>query len=600
MRKTLLFFMMLSAKLAFGQVLDDFSDGNFTSSPTWEGSTAAFKVNTAQQLQTFLSANAQTVTLAVPSMLAVNAQWEFFVQLNFDPSTANQAKIYLVADQQDFNAPLNGYFIQIGENGSADSYDLYKQTGTSITKIIDGPAKVRSDVNKLTAHIKVTRSSDGKWELFTDVAGGTNYSLEGSTNDLTHISTDWFGVSCKYTATRSDGFVFDDFNVSELVPDVTPPTLLSAKAIDELTIEAVFSERLEKNSALQVINYALNGLGNPVSIKSTSLINVYQLVYSSALPTGNYTLTVNNVKDLKGNAIATQNKANFVYARPYNLQRGDILISEVLVNPKSGGVDFIEIYNASNQLLDLKNLQLANVDANGLPASIKNVSGSSLLMPAKSYWVLTTNPSIIKSQYHVEFPEQFVQLASLPAYNNDKGTVMLLGSQQVIDRLDYNEAMHLALLRNADGVSLERTSFTRTTNAPGNFKSAAASVGFATPTAPNSQEEDAKITKNNVSLNNKVFSPDGDGFEDQLQIDYQFVNDGNLANINIYSDKGILVRKLERNTSIATSGSFVWDGLNDSGQKSNVGIYVVKFDAFALNGKTESFKQTCVLATKLN
>lgn len=77
MRKTLLFFMMLSAKLAFGQVLDDFSDGNFTSSPAWEGSTAAFKVNTAKQLQTFLSANAQTVTLAVPSMLAVNAQWEF-------------------------------------------------------------------------------------------------------------------------------------------------------------------------------------------------------------------------------------------------------------------------------------------------------------------------------------------------------------------------------------------------------------------------------------------------------------------------------------------------------------------------------------------
>lgn len=600
MRKTLLFFMMLSAKLAFGQVFDDFSDGNFTSNPAWTGQASAFRVNSSNQLQTSLSAAAQTVMLAVPNRLAANARWEFFVQLNFDPSAANQARIYLVADQQDLNGPLNGYFIQIGENGSTDSYDLYRQAGTTVTKIIDGPAKSRAEVNKLLARVKVTRTDEGEWEVYADITGGTNYNLEGKAIDKAFLYGDWFGVSCRYTATRSEGFIFDDFKVDELVPDVSPPTLLSAKALDDKTIEAVFSERLIAGTALTASNYIITKLGSPALVKATALPNVYQLVYASALPTGNYTLTVSGVKDLKGNTIAKDNQANFIFVQPYEFQKGDILISEILVNPKKNGVDFIEIYNASNQLLDLKNLQLANADANGNPASIKNVSPVSLLMPAKTYWVLTTNPDAVQAQYQVSFPAQLVKMTSLPTFNNDKGTVVLLSSLKPIDRLAYREDMHLALLRNADGVSLERVSFARPTDEPGNFKSAAASVGFATPTYRNSQEEDSQLLANRVTLGSKTFSPDGDGFEDQLQIDYRFVNNGQLASVNIYSDKGILVRKLQRNTSIATSGSFAWDGTDDNGQRSKVGIYVVQFDTFALNGKREHFRQACVLAAKLN
>ena len=600
MRKTLLFFMMLSAKLAFGQVLDDFSDGNFSSNPSWNGNTNAFKVNAQKQLQTLLSASAQTVMLSVPSTFAVNAKWEFLVQLNFDPSAANQTRIYLTADQEDLKQPLNGYFIQIGENGNADSYDLYKQNGTKLTRIIDGPAKTRNDVNKLLARIRVTRNDEGKWELYTDITGGTNYGLEGSVTDDAFTNGDWFGISCKYSASRSEGFIFDDFSIDELVPDVTPPSLVSAKALDERTIEAVFSERLSAGSALATGNYAIANIGAPVSVKATALPNVYQLSYAQALSTGNYVLTVGNIKDLKGNSIAANNKAGFIYVKPYDLQKGDILISEVLANPKNGGVDFVEIYNATNQLLDLKDLQLANIDAAGKPANLKNVSSSSLLMPAKSYWVLTTNPNAVKSQYKADFPDQMVAMASLPTFNNTKGTVMLLSAQRTIDSLGYHEGMHMPLLRNADGVSLERVSFVRPSNEPGNFISAAASVGFATPTYRNSQEEDDSPGKNRVSLASKTFSPDGDGFEDQLQIDYRFANNGNLANVSIYTDRGVLVRKLERNTSIATSGSFIWDGMDDAGQKSKVGIYVVKFDIFALNGKREQFRQACVLAAKLN
>ena len=245
-------------------------------------------------------------------------------------------------------------------------------------------------------------------------------------------------------------------------------------------------------------------------------------------------------------------------------------------------------------------MNLANLNTSGSISSIKNISNSSQLIAAKSYWVLTTSADDIKQQYKVENPNQVLKISSLPAYSNDKGTVILLTDQLTIDRFDYHDGMHLQLLKNVKGVSLERVSFLKPTSDIGNFKSAAQSVGFATPTYANSQEQVLNRLENNVTLANKVFSPDGDGHEEQLQIDYQFVNNGKLGSVNIYSDKGLLVRKLQRNTSLATTGSFIWDGLNDAGQKSKVGIYVIKFDAFGLNGETESFKRTCVLATRLN
>ncbi|RZL31239.1 MAG: lamin tail domain-containing protein, partial [Pedobacter sp.] len=364
---------------------------------------------------------------------------------NFDPSSSNQAKIYLIADKQDLSASLNGYFIQIGESGSTDSYDLFKQTGTTVTKIIDGAAKARTDVNLLKARIKVTRSEEGKWELFTDNTGASNFVLEGSATDLTHVNSDWFGVRCDYTATRSAGFIFDDFKITALTPDVKPPILLSAKALDEFNVEVVFSERLQLSSALMANNYAINNSGSPNNVTTTSNPNVYKLTFASALPSGEYKLTVNNLKDLADNPIAGNSAASFFYLKPYVLKKGDILISEILSNPRTGGVDFVEIYNNTNQVLDLKELQLANVDASGIPASIKNVSASSVYMPAKTYWVLTTNPTIVKQHYEAKFPNQFVQMSSLPAFNNDQGSVVLLGSNGVLEQFNYNEKMHIKL-----------------------------------------------------------------------------------------------------------------------------------------------------------
>ncbi|UKT62567.1 lamin tail domain-containing protein [Pedobacter mucosus] len=278
--------------------------------------------------------------------------------------------------------------------------------------------------------------------------------------------------------------------------------------------------------------------------------------------------------------------------------KGDILISEVLFNPKTGGVDFVEIYNNSMHDIDLKDLQLANANTLGEPASIKNISATKLIIAPGSYWVITTNQANIKQHYVAKFPLQFIQLSSLPAYNNDKGSVLLLSNNVVIDRLDYVSKIHHPLIQDEDGISIERVSFTVETNAPGNFKSAAATVGFATPTYKNSQESSG--SEDFFNLSPRTFSPDNDGVDDVLTMNYQVAENSSLATINIYSDKGLLVRKLLKNQTIGTAGNITWDGLNDGGQPAMVGIYVIISDIFSINGKTRRFKNTCVLAGKLN
>lgn len=590
--------MLLSAKLAFGQLSDDFSDGNFTVNPVWSGHASQFIINSARQLQTVLSAVNQNVMLSTPSRLALNVQWEFYIQLNFDPSATNQARIYLLSDQADLNGPLNGYFIQIGESGSSDSYDLYRQTGNTTTRLIDGQAKVRPDANKLMARVRVTRNGAGQWELFTDISGGTAYNLEGTVTDLTHQFTDWFGVQCRYTSTRSNGFIFDDFRISELVPDVTPPGLISARVTDEHTIEAVFSERLETSSAMLASNYSVTNVFNPANILSTPDPNIYHLKYNLPLPSGDYKLTVTGVTDLKGNRIGADNSVSFFYLQPYELKKGDLLISEILFNPKTGGVDFVEIYNATNQVIDLKGLRLANADAGGNPANFKNVSAVSVYMQPKSYWVFTPNAAIVKQHYVSKNPDHFVQM-SMPAYNNDKGTVFLMDATKELENVAYTAQLHFEMLRNTDGISLERASFNKPANAPGNFRSAALTIGGATPTYRNSQDEN-ELTHGAVAIPNKVFSPDGDGFDDLLQIDYQLKASGSLVTVNIYTAQGVLIRKLYQNISVPTAGSLNWDGKNDAGQTCGVGIYLIRFETFTLNGKKQHFEKIGILAAKLN
>jgi hypothetical protein len=78
-----------------------------------------------------------------------------------------------------------------------------------------------------TLRIRVTRSSAGLWQVFTDPAGGTAWQPEASARDDDPLAGSWFGLSCKYTSSNSTKFFFDDFYAGTVIVDIAAPTILT-------------------------------------------------------------------------------------------------------------------------------------------------------------------------------------------------------------------------------------------------------------------------------------------------------------------------------------------------------------------------------------
>jgi flagellar hook assembly protein FlgD len=129
-----------------------------------------------------------------------------------------------------------------------------------------------------------------------------------------------------------------------------------------------------------------------------------------------------------------------------------------------------------------------------------------------------------------------------------------------------------------------------------NFHSAAESVNFATPAYQNSQYSLSTIFKGDVNIDPETFSPDNDGYQDLLNINYQFPEPGNVANVRIYDRKGRLIRDLINNELLGLKGTFKWDGITEDNNKARIGVYLIYFEVFNPNGEQKVYKKTAVLA----
>jgi hypothetical protein len=90
----------------------------------------------------------------------------------------------------------------------------------------------------------------------------------------------------------------------------------------------------------------------------------------------------------------------------------------------------------------------------------------------------------------------------LPVFNDDAGIAVLISSGKQIDQLSYNEKMHFALVKNKEGVSLERSKLHKPTSEAGNLRSATSASGGATPGYQNSQQSD--VVETNEDKTNDV------------------------------------------------------------------------------------------------
>nr|WP_294894602.1 lamin tail domain-containing protein [uncultured Pedobacter sp.] len=460
-------------------------------------------------------------------------------------------------------------------NNPSDNLKLVNQNGITISEVSYSDSWYKDDVKKtggwsleLIDPLSVCRPSQN-YSASKDITGGT----PGEQNSI-------------YLSNKT----------------TEPLKLLSVSLKDSVTLSLMFNQGLDSLQATLPSHYTVNnGVGSPASVMpiGPAFLNV-ELKYSQKLNRNQtYNVTVDGLADCGSNLLTSQT-LSFVY--PGLIVKGDILINEVLFNPKAGGVDFVEVYNASHKILDLKDLKIATIaSTKDSVISIKAVSVNTILFQPKSYWVITSNPDSVKSQYYTSNPNNFIKLSSFPVYADDKGKVVILKDTARLDQLNYDKSMHFALLRDVEGISLERSSFTESTNATGNFRSATAVAGYATPGDKNSQYlENLANAVEEISLPVQTFSPDNDGFEDILRIQYKFIAPGKIANVTIYNDQGRLMKKLVSNETLNAEGQWIWDGMDEHNSKAKTGIYIIYFEIYDLNGNVKKYKKPVALASKLD
>jgi len=580
---------------AFAQGSDNFTDGDFTANPVWNGNDTDFIVNASQQLQLNSSGTSASYLITPNTQSLNNCEWSFWISLTFSPSSGNYARVYLVSDQQDVSGSLNGYYLQFGEALSNDQPELFRQSGTGSVSICRGTTLI---ANSFSIRVKVTRDHAGLWKLFIDPAGGTNFSQEASGIDNTFTSTSFFGVFCLYTSSNATKHYFDDFFVGQIVLDTLAPSLVSVAAISQNQLDVYFSEPVDTTSANNELNYSVSGgIGNPVSpvrdAVNSSKVNLSFL--SNFLSGTTYTITVSGVQDLSAHTMAVDSDTFYYYL----VQPRDVVINEVLFDPYENGVEWVEIYNRSAKMIDLQDISICNISSTGSFSNIKQIAPNGFLIFPGDYMVLGKDQNAIKSQYNTPNPDGFIDFSSFISLNNDSAYVVLIhSSQNVIDQLQYYSSWHLPFLAETKGISLERLNYNNASQDETNWHSAAESVGFATPAYKNSQYTDG-TSGTEITVSPEVFSPDNDGYNDVLSISYAFDTPGMIANVNIYDSRGRMIKALVRNELLATSGIFFWDGINDEKLKSRMGIYIIYFEAFEDKGKVKKYKKSCVVAGTL-
>lgn len=448
----LLFFI---CNLTFNQVFDDFSDGNFIADPEWKGDTSQFKITNSSAIPPEMKPSIQldgddadTTFLYLENTLIYNTEWRFWIKLSFNTSANNFARVYLVSDQSNLEDPLNGYFVQIG--GLADSIGLYKQTGLEFEKIINSTiAYTGNSTNAL--RIKVTRDLEGNWNLYSDINGGYSFELEGVTFDNSFLTTQFFGIFCKYTSSNSSKFYFDDFYVNEIIVDTIPPQITNIEIISSTNIDLYFNETVEVNSAQEISNYFIdNGIGNPQSVLRDQ--QNYSLVHlefqESMFPEFYYNLNISNVTDLAGNIMITEIHP-IVIEEIHLINPYEIVINEIMadINPIPFNLpeaDYLELYNATNQLINLENCTIKP------KSSSDPISFPSVNIEPDSFLIITHTSD-------VELFNQYGSVIGLSGFSlNNEGEVILRNQQgNLIHVVTYNEEWYQDETKQEGGWSIE-------------------------------------------------------------------------------------------------------------------------------------------------
>ncbi len=472
----------------------------------------------------------------------------------------------------------------------------------------------------LFVDVDCTTASPTSWPTLTNSACTLILrSDEGRVSDVVNYTSDIFGDTFKssggYAIERIDAtnLSCDEGNwaVSESTigatpghvnsvaasnPDLDEPLCVSITMPQSDALKFVFNEPVDTSFVGGTIT--VDGVAIAAEMTSADDVMLSWMTFQlseTLSETAVHEVRLPSVNDLAGNALDVSQTVRAAVAQTAEV--GDILINEILFTAQPSSADFVEIYNASDKSIDMKDIYLGVIADDVLTSRVAVSSSSRLIFPS-DYVVLSADSLSVDELFGPLDASLLVTTSKFPTLNNDEKTIAItLADGTILEKTYYNASMHNALLDTIINVSLERKRTATDAMESSNWTSATELSGFATPTKKNSPCRDAVVASTSeIELKNRIFTPDGDGLDDELIISTCFESGTWHVTMRIYTPTHRLIAMPYNNVELPTTCELTWNGLCDDGSVARPGTYVVHMQLWSDEVQTKSYKRTCVVA----
>lgn len=466
----------------------------------------------------------------------------------------------------------------IGRSLGVKSFPTLTDKG-AVVLIRDGYGNMVHGVEYSEKWHSPSLKSDGGWSLEMIDTGHPFYA----------------GGNWRSSESRVGGTPGSANSIAGVNPDNEPLSIKNIVATDSLTL-TISLNKSSVNFLTVTASYNSHGISIRAVTFNDPLQRSFTVSLSAAIKRGEiYSFILpSGARDFSGNGPSDE---PFRFALFDTALPGDIRFNEILFNPWPEEYDFIELVNVSGRCIDASRLLLLSRNpSTGSESSAYSVCSESRCILPGDYVTITVDPQLLVTRFSGAVPTNIYPVSALPSMPDDKAIVFLYNRElDLIDRVDYDESMHFSLLSGTEGVSLEKVTPGADSGNRANWHSASATSGWATPGAANSVFTETVPEAAGIMLSGKKITPDSDGLDDVLVINFTSPSIGNVLNVIVFDDNGYQVKTLADNSNTGYEATFTWDGTADNGSMLSTGIYIIWVSAYDTSGNVNRWKKVCAI-----
>ncbi|KPJ61685.1 MAG: hypothetical protein AMJ46_01045 [Latescibacteria bacterium DG_63] len=289
-----------------------------------------------------------------------------------------------------------------------------------------------------------------------------------------------------------------------------------------------------------------------------------------------------------------ENPDNNLASSCVRIGEGEVIVSEIMYAPPSGGPEWVELFNRSSLGVDLRGWWME--DSSGRKAYF---SPFSLVLESGQYIVITQDKALFEQQ-NASCHERLVEPEGpWPSLNNYSS-----GGEEYADVVCVRDTAgcpsdvvpYAPDWSTRSNASLERVSPWVSSRHAANWSSSVALSG-STPCGPNSVGEVLEPGASaKIGMSSRVISPDGDGIDDTVVFSFSLPQHGSKVNFTIFDADGRVVKRLLDRRKVGTVVQAVWDGTNHEGRIVPPAVYIVHLDVAEASGVRRHMSSTVVVA----